>query len=67
MGGNNLPDDVSPSDIDDNFDEPSKKVVQGTVHVAVEVEVPENMDEREVHTELAENFKGGEVIHTEVK
>ena len=54
MSGSNLPDDVTPADIDDRFGEPDTLVVSGAVDVAVEVEVPGYMEDSEARKELAD-------------
>lgn len=68
MGGN-LPDDVTPSDIDDHFGEPDTKQVHGDVVVGVSVEVHEHSEEKEMKGALREAVKNGnwdEVVHVEV-
>ena len=54
MGNSNLPDDVTPADIDDRFGDPGRKVASGAVDVAVDVEVPAYMDDEEIKEELAD-------------
>ena len=54
MSGSNLPDDVTPADIDAAFGEPGRKVASGAVDVAVDVEVPAYMDDEEIKEELAD-------------
>lgn len=53
MSGN-LPDDVTPGDIDDHFGDPGTKLASGAVDVAVDVEVPGYMDDDEIREELAD-------------
>lgn len=46
MAGN-LPDDVTPGDIDRHYGEPDTVTVHGSVSVAVSVDVPADADARE--------------------
>ena len=50
----NLPDDVTPADIDDHYGDLDSKVASGAVDVAVDVEVPGYMDDDEIREALAD-------------
>jgi hypothetical protein len=54
MSGSNLPDDVTPADVDAAMAPPDTLVASGAVDVAVDVEVPEYMDDDEIRDELAD-------------
>ena len=54
MSHSNLPDDVTPADIDNRFGEPDTLVASGAVDVAVDVEVPEYMDDDEIEDAMAD-------------
>ena len=54
MTGSNLPPGTTTADIDNRFGEPDTLVASGAVDVAVDVEVPEYMDDDEIEKELAD-------------
>lgn len=56
----NLPDDVTPQDIDDNFGEPETVRVVGIVSYEVEAEVPKHSTPHERREALAEAIENGE-------
>lgn len=58
----NLPDDVTPGDIDRHFGEPETRTVHGTVEVAVSVETQFFDDDREAERELLKAAEDGEII-----
>lgn len=66
--GDNLPDGVTASDIDDHYGHPETNTLVGEVAVGVEIEAPEWMSEREIKEELREQVTvgQGQVLHAEI-
>lgn len=60
MAGN-LPDDVTPGDIDRHFGEPEKRTVHGTVEVAVTIETQFFDEERNCKKELLKAAEKGDI------
>lgn len=58
----NLPDDVTPGDIDRHFGEPETRVVHGTVEVAVSVETQFFDDKQECEMKLRKAAMDGEIV-----
>ena len=54
MSRSNLPDDVTPADIDNRFGEPDTLVASGAVDLAVDVEVPAYLDDDEIQKAMAD-------------
>ena len=54
MSGSNLPDDVTPANIDAHYAEPDDTLVSGAVDVGVDVRVPGWMDRDEMEQALAD-------------
>lgn len=58
----NLPDDVTPADIDEHFGEPETRTVHGTVEVAVSVDTQFFDDEQECERLLLAAADDGDII-----
>ena len=54
MSHSNLPPGTTTADIDNRFGEPDTLVASGAVDVAVDVEVPEYMDDDEIEDAMAD-------------
>lgn len=62
MVGSNLPDDVTPGDIDRHFGAPETRTVHGTVEVAVTIETQFFDEEHDCKQELLKAAENGDIV-----